>query len=161
MAYALRVGSSGIDVKKMQYYLNQILGAPNLKPLVEDGVYGQATEFAVAVFQYLHQLSVDGVLGSNTWNRIVTEFKNLSAPAPETNKTSRTLSVGSVGLGVQKFQEYLNQIIAPIPLLSTDAFILAPACTKSCSTRGEQFSAMALNSTGYLPLYFDRECRAE
>ena len=120
MAYALRVGSSGIDVKKMQYYLNQILGAPNLKPLVEDGVYGQATEFAVAVFQYLHQLSVDGVLGSNTWNRIVTEFKNLSVPAPETNKTSRTLGVGSVGLGVQKFQEYLNQIIAPIPLLNTD-----------------------------------------
>ena len=63
MAYTLQLGSNGIDVKKMQYYINQILAAPNLTPMEEDGIYGQKTEFAVAVFQYVYHLNVDGILG--------------------------------------------------------------------------------------------------
>lgn len=120
MAYTIRVGNTGIDVKKMQYYLNQILKAPNLRPLVEDGVYGQVTEFAVAVFQYVYNLPVDGVIGTATWNSIIAQFKNLSNPTPEGNRTSRTLSVGNVGLAVQKFQGYLNTLVNPIPALVTD-----------------------------------------
>lgn len=120
MAYTIKVGNTGIDVKKMQYYLNQILKQPNLKPMVEDGVYGQVTEFAVAVFQYVYTLPVDGVIGTSTWDHIVTEFKSLPNPTPETNKTSRTLSVGNVGLAVQKFQVYLNTLVSPTPLLVTD-----------------------------------------
>ena len=120
MAYTIRVGNTGIDVKKMQYYLNQILKAPNLTPMVEDGVYGQVTEFAVAVFQYVYGLPVDGIIGSVTWDSIVAQFKSLTNVTPETNKTSRTLSVGSVGLAVQKFQGYLNTLVNPIPALVTD-----------------------------------------
>ena len=44
MAYTLQLGSNGIDVKKMQYYINQILAAPNLTPMEEDGIYGQKTD---------------------------------------------------------------------------------------------------------------------
>lgn len=120
MAYSLRVGSSGIDVKKMQYYLNQVLAQPNLTPMPEDGIYGQKTEFAVAVFQYLYKLQIDGIIGATTWNYIVAAFKNLTNASPERNKTTSTLSVGSVGLGVQKFQEYLNRLVIPSPQLVVD-----------------------------------------
>lgn len=120
MAYALRVGSSGIDVKKMQYYINQVLAAPNLTPMEEDGIYGQKTEFAVAVFQYVYDLPVDGVLGQATWDKIVSQFKALPSPSAERNKTSRTLQTGNVGLGVMKMQQYLNTLISPRPLLVVD-----------------------------------------
>ena len=104
MAYTLQLGSNGIDVKKMQYYINQILAAPNLTPMEEDGIYGQKTEFAVAVFQYVYHLNVDGIIGQATWDKIIQEFKNLPSPAMERNKSTRTLRVGNIGLGVQKFQ---------------------------------------------------------
>lgn len=120
MAFTIKIGNTGIDVKKMQYYLNQILKQPNLTPMVEDGVYGQQTEFAVAVFQYIYQLPVDGVIGTNTWNRIISTFKNLSNVTPEFNKTARNLTVGSTGLAVQKFQSYMNTLASPNPLLATD-----------------------------------------
>lgn len=120
MAYTLQLGSNGIDVNKMQYYINQILAAPNLTPMEEDGIYGQKTEFAVAVFQYVYHLNVDGILGQTTWDKIIQEFKNLPSPAVERNKSTRTLRVGNVGLGVQKFQQYLNELIAPNPRLVVD-----------------------------------------
>lgn len=119
MAYTIQAGNTGIDVKKMQYYLNQILKQPNFTPMPEDGIYGQKTQLAVAVFQYIYVLPIDGVIGSNTWNRIIQTFKSITA-SPETNKTSRTLSVGSVGLAVQKFQGYMNLLANPNPLLVTD-----------------------------------------
>ena len=120
MAYTLQLGSNGIDVKKMQYYINQILAAPNLTPMEEDGIYGQKTEFAVAVFQYVYHLNVDGIIGQATWDKIIQEFKNLPSPAMERNKSTRTLRVGNIGLGVQKFQQYLNELIAPNPRLVVD-----------------------------------------
>ena len=120
MAYTLTLGSNGLDVQKAQYYINQIIGQPNLQALVEDGVYGQKTEFGVAVFQYVYGLPVDGVLGNTTWNRMVQEFKSISKPGPEKATMRRNLSVGSSGLGVQKIQEYLNRLISPNPPLATD-----------------------------------------
>ncbi len=120
MAYTLQLGSSGLDVQKAQYYINQILAQPNLPPLTEDGVYGQKTEFGVAVFQYVYGLPSDGVIGNTTWNQLIQQFKTISNPGPEKPTTTRSLSVGSSGLGVQKIQEYLNRLINPRPPLATD-----------------------------------------
>lgn len=120
MAYTIRNGNSGIDVKKLQYYLNQILKQPNLKLMSEDGVYGKNTEFAVALFQYVYQLPVDGVVGTTTWNNIIEVFKGMSNVSKETNKSSRTLKVGNSGLAVQKFQGYLNYLVKVNPPLTTD-----------------------------------------
>lgn len=120
MAYSLRVGNVGLDVKKMQYYLNEILNEPGLQRMTEDGIYGQKTEFAVVIYQYLNHMNIDGIIGTQTWNNIIASFKALQSAAPETNKSSRILSVGSQGLGVQKFQEYLNALVTPVPLLITD-----------------------------------------
>ena len=65
-------------------------------------------------------LNVDGIIGQATWDKIIQEFKNLPSPAMERNKSTRTLRVGNVGLGVQKFQQYLNELIAPNPRLVVD-----------------------------------------
>ena len=97
MAYTLQLGSNGIDVKKMQYYINQILAAPNLTPMEEDGIYGQKTEFAVAVFQYVYHLNVDGIIGQATWDKIIQEFKNLPSPAMERNKSCLLYTSTSAG----------------------------------------------------------------
>ena len=97
MAYTLQLGSNGIDVKKMQYYINQILAAPNLTPMEEDGIYGQKTEFAVAVFQYVYHLNVDGILGQTTWDKIIQEFKTCRVRRwSATNQRARCVSATSV-----------------------------------------------------------------
>lgn len=123
MTYAIKLGNTGIDVKKMQYYLNTILYKPTLQKMPEDGIYGETTEFAVAVFQYVYNMRVDGIIGTNTWDRILLEFKKIPNPTPETNFTTRTLSVGNTGLAVQKMQEYLNRLVTlPSPLLPDGVF---------------------------------------
>ncbi len=116
----ITLGSSGLDVKKAQYYLNQVLYTSGAQPLIEDGVFGQRTQFAVVIFQYLNNLNIDGVLGSRTWDVLIERFKNLSNPAPEFNRSGSTIRVGSQGLGVQKIQEYLNLLVNPSPNLSVD-----------------------------------------
>lgn len=120
MAYTITFGSTGLDVKKAQYYLNQVLYTPGAQPLIEDGVFGQKTQFAVVVFQYLNNLPMDGVLGSKTWDVLIQRFKELSNPTPEVNKSGYTLRVGSTGLGVQKMQGYLNRLNVPSPNLAVD-----------------------------------------
>jgi peptidoglycan hydrolase-like protein with peptidoglycan-binding domain len=64
---ALRVGSSGSDVRKVQSALNAINGN---NALVVDGLFGQATERAVHAFQNQNGLTVDGVVGQATWNQL-------------------------------------------------------------------------------------------
>lgn len=67
----LRKGSQGIEVKRLQ----KLLG------IAQDGVYGTYTEKAVREFQLKNGLSVDGVVGTKTWElleRSVTGLKKSS-----------------------------------------------------------------------------------
>lgn len=58
----LKLGSKGSDVKILQTKLN----------LIADGIFGKITEEAVKDFQKLHGLTVDGIVGANTWNKLGT-----------------------------------------------------------------------------------------
>lgn len=118
--FTITFGSTGLDVKKLQYYLNQILKQEGTTPLKEDGVFGQNTQFAVVIYQYLHGLPIDGIIGSETWNSIIASFNALENPTAETNKSGNTLRIGSTGLAVQKIQGYLNRLNNPTPNLVTD-----------------------------------------
>jgi peptidoglycan hydrolase-like protein with peptidoglycan-binding domain len=62
----LKEGAVGGSVKILQ-------GALNLKgyALVQDGVFGPATDSAVRRYQRDHNLRVDGIVGPNTWNSIL------------------------------------------------------------------------------------------
>ena len=66
MAYkTISYGSSGDDVKKLQKALNS--AGYNL---AVDGIFGTKTQSAVRSYQQKNGLSVDGIVGVNTWNSL-------------------------------------------------------------------------------------------
>ncbi len=69
----LRRGARGSAVQTLQTRLNVwILRTPDagLRVLAVDGVFGASTEAAIRVFQASRGLSVDGVVGQQTWNAL-------------------------------------------------------------------------------------------
>lgn len=56
----IKKGSSGSEVKLVQQKLN----------LVADGIFGTLTEEAVKEFQKNNGLTVDGIVGKNTWEKL-------------------------------------------------------------------------------------------
>lgn len=63
----LRLGSTGEDVRRLQGTLNAL----DFGPLAEDGVFGKNTEAAVKRYQSSRGLSADGIVGPQTWARIL------------------------------------------------------------------------------------------
>lgn len=61
----LQNGSQGSYVKELQKILNQ-----NGYKLTEDGIFGSKTEAAVRDYQQKNNLTVDGVVGPNTWSSL-------------------------------------------------------------------------------------------
>ncbi len=75
---ALRVGSTGSSVATMQRYLNVIAEYfTSIPRLTIDAIYGSGTRAAVIAFQGLFGLTADGVIGPQTWNRIVGVYNDV------------------------------------------------------------------------------------
>lgn len=69
--YALRIGSTGDNVRKIQEQLNAISNNyPLIPKLTPDGIFGERTQDAVKTFQSVFGLTQDGIVGSRTWYRI-------------------------------------------------------------------------------------------
>ena len=67
MAYTrLTLGAKGDDVKKLQTELNKHGYGLNV-----DGSFGEKTNAAVRDYQTKNNLSVDGVVGNNTWGKLI------------------------------------------------------------------------------------------
>ena len=68
----VKLGDRGEDVYVVQQYLNEISGdypaIPRISPV--DGIFGEATENAVASFQRIFNLTPDGIVGPATWNKM-------------------------------------------------------------------------------------------
>ena len=65
---ALKVGSSGKDVRTIQNQLNAISkGYPAIPKVKEDGVFGQDTANSVKVFQGIFGLPQSGIVDFKTW----------------------------------------------------------------------------------------------
>ena len=69
--YLLREGSRGDTVWLMQEYLRRISQRYPIPTITADGIFGPATRAAVTAFQRLFGLVPDGIIGKNTWDRIV------------------------------------------------------------------------------------------
>lgn len=77
-SYYLTQGNQGLDVFKMQEYLNEIAAAnPCLRPVPNDAMYGRRTVAMVSQFQYLYDLNIDGNIGKSTWDAIINERNKL------------------------------------------------------------------------------------
>jgi V8-like Glu-specific endopeptidase len=73
----VRFGARGVTVEELQYRLNiWILTAPSTGQtrLVVDGIFGQRTLAATRAFQRAMTLTVDGVVGPQTWRRLQLPF---------------------------------------------------------------------------------------
>jgi peptidoglycan hydrolase-like protein with peptidoglycan-binding domain len=77
----IRYGSQGADVKELQKALNQ-----NGYKLTEDGIFGANTLKAVKDYQQKNKLSVDGIVGDQTWNAVL----GLGGTTNQTNTTAKT-----------------------------------------------------------------------
>lgn len=100
----IRSGSSGNFVEILQYLLKWY-GAN----LSVDGVFGGNTQRAVLEFQRNNKLTADGIVGRNTWNKLL----NL-------NPSSETLRRGSESSAVLFLQRLLLSYLYPITSLDGD-----------------------------------------
>lgn len=85
MAYTrLTLGSKGDDVKKLQTELNKYGYGLDV-----DGSFGQKTNDAVRDYQSKNGLSVDGVVGNNTWGKLVGSSTNNASSGGNTATSSK------------------------------------------------------------------------
>lgn len=75
----LTVGSRGNSVRFVQSYMNSINNYYNYRwpTLVIDGIYGQQTRQVVTAFQNKYNLTPDGIVGPNTWRKMIPEFNGV------------------------------------------------------------------------------------
>ena len=100
----LRLGSRGNFVKILQYLLNWFGYS-----LAVDGVFGVGTERVVKQFQQKNALTQDGIVGKNTWTKLL----NL-------NPTFDVLRRGSENSAVMFLQRLLLSYLYPITSLDGD-----------------------------------------
>jgi len=72
----LRYGSKGKCVELLQTYLNATLSPAGITINV-DGIFGSKTLEAVKFFQKSRGLSVDGIVGANTWSSLENEVNKI------------------------------------------------------------------------------------
>ena len=71
-SFFLAKGSQGLEVFKMQEYLNEIATKNScLRPVPMDGMFGGQTATTVSMFQYLYDLTIDATIGKATWDAII------------------------------------------------------------------------------------------
>jgi peptidoglycan hydrolase-like protein with peptidoglycan-binding domain len=76
-------GSNGDGVRAVQRQIHSRGDGAN--QITIDGIFGPVTNDAVRAFQTLLGLSVDGIVGPQTWNHLVNGY--LTAPDPQTAAT--------------------------------------------------------------------------
>ena len=107
---ALRTGSTGSAVEQVQFWLNTLAQYESALPsLAVDGRYGAATACAVRAFQRRYGLTVDGVVGRETWNAIYNEFRSIQSDNGTPNAYPGTaLREGASGQNVRLVQFWLK-----------------------------------------------------
>ena len=106
----LRTGSTGSSVEQVQFWLNTLAQYESTIPSITvDGNYGTATANAVRAFQRRYGLTVDGVVGRETWNAIYNEFRSIQSDNGTPNAYPGTaLRQGSSGQNVRLVQFWLK-----------------------------------------------------
>ncbi len=127
----LREGSTGELVRALQYYLSVVSIYDPLFPQVSiDGIFGAQTRRAVEQYQRNAGLTVDGVVGVNTWNSLKQTYEdlddlynqNLSGIPLFPFPPGQVILLGSQGDAVLQIQNWMNTLsavyedIKPLPV---------------------------------------------
>jgi len=110
----LEQGSTGACVQQLQSLLDQwgdrygFNGFPNGTAIAQDGVFGPLTEQAVKAFQSRVGITVDGIVGPQTWNALT------SMTAPTIPTVSPPSSSSSSGGGFECAYGYFKQTFTQI-----------------------------------------------
>ena len=114
----LRLGDTGIGVQTIRFYL-AFLGffLPELPPIRITDVFDDELRDAVLAFQSTYGLTVDGVVGRNTWNAIQNVYEQTLYQLPPEYQTfarqiypGRFLVEGDTGPEVTLLQTQLNRL---------------------------------------------------
>ena len=114
----LRLGDTGIGVQTIRFYL-AFLGffLPELPPIRITDVFDEELRDAVLAFQSTYGLTVDGVVGRNTWNAIRNVYEQTLYQLPPEYQTfarqiypGRFLVEGDTGAEVTLLQTQLNRL---------------------------------------------------
>lgn len=155
-SYILKLGSKGDAVKVLQYFLNCIaLFYDNIPPIKIDGIFGNATKNAVESFQQKFGLTVDGIVGKNTWRKLYEVYKTIEPyiiPAPSTPYPGYIIAEGSRGNDVKTIQTWLSAISKKypfIPAVNVDG-IFGPLTTASVIAFQAEFNLVPDGLVGKL-----------
>lgn len=151
----LTVGSSGENVRVLQYFLSYIAAFNDFVQTPGfDGIFGPQTEQSVISFQRYKGLEETGTVDEETWNQIYLEYRGiidnvvpseaitLAQPYPGLD-----LRQGMSGESVRILQEYLNYIalfFRSVNTVSPTGFF-GPATTNAVRNFQREFD---LNPTG-------------
>lgn len=154
----IRPGDENFFVRVIQYYLNYISQYEStIPPLPQTGYYGSQTEEAVRAFQRTYGLTEDGIVGRETYNRMVDVYLGLIASQPSDLFTDDTppypgqlLVEGSEGEYVVLLQEYLNsiaEVYPSVPTVTVDGSF-GPATERAVRAVQEVFSIPVSGAVG-------------
>lgn len=125
----LSYGDRNVYVQQLQYYLSVIATYNNAisKITTIDSFFGNQTTQAVQSFQSYYGLTVDGIVGEQTWNRIFAVFSSIEEEVNPNGKIpvypGLPIRIGSTGNDVLEIQEALNVVSvenSTIPVLIED-----------------------------------------
>lgn len=123
----LRLGDTGLNVETVRFYL-AFLGyfLPQLPPIPITDTFDEAMLDAVYAFQSAYGLTVDGVVGRNTWNALQNVYEQTLYTLPVDYQEfarevypGRFLVLGDTGPEVTLLQTRLNQMAAQNSALPT------------------------------------------
>ena len=116
----LRTGSTGSAVEQLQFWLNTLAQyEPSIPSLTVDGVYGTGTANTVRAFQRKYGLTVDGVVGRDTWTELYDQFRSIQSDNGTPNAYPGTaLREGASGQNVRLVQFWLKIARTVYPSLS-------------------------------------------
>lgn len=123
----LRLGDTGLNVETVRFYL-AFLGyfLPQLPPIPITDTFDEAMLDAVYAFQSAYGLTVDGVVGRNTWNSLQNVYEQTLYTLPADYQEfarevypGRFLVLGDTGPEVTLLQTRLNQMAAQNSALPT------------------------------------------
>ena len=123
----LSLGDTGDNVRVLQYYLAVVATYYATIPEIQvNGIFDEATEAAVRAFQQQFGLTVDGLVGRQTWQAMEDAYESIRTSTELIDGGSilfpgRVLQSGFQGEDVATIQEYLAYIATVYPAIPAPA----------------------------------------